>query len=353
MSKKILYLISRFTIGGAEQLVLQYTDYLQKQDYKITVASVVGGGELEKEFRALGIDIIFAKEKGCLNLWYNWQAIKKWVKKNKPEIIHSHIFSADVVGFLLHKKVKWISTQHNVEQEYSWFRRLILKYILKRADKIVAVGEKVEDFCLTKLKLEKNKVILIRNGIKIEKWLAVPNDKLFSFEKLHLAIIGRIEKQKGHKYLFQALSKVNFDWHLDIFGAGSLEKDLKQLAEQLKINKKITWQGVKFNLPKQLVQIDLVVQPSLWEGLSLAIMEVMIAGRLVVASLMAGGELIINKKTGLLIQVVDEQKIAESLDWIYKHKLEAKNIAQAGRQKAEEFSLNKHLEKLCDLYDEK
>jgi len=335
-------------MGGAERLVLQYTKFGQKQGDNISVASVVGGGELVKDFTALGVKTLVNKEKAW---WSNYQRLKAWIKEIRPEIIHSHVFGADVVGFLFRKSAKWISTQHNVAQEHSYLRRLVLKYILKRADKVIAVGERVKDFCLSDLGLAENKIVLIRNGVEVDKWQKVPSTGLLSHNSLRLATIGRIEKQKDHRTLFKALAQLKVEWHLDIYGTGSLEAGLKKLARQLKINEQITWQGVKSEMVKELKNIDVVVQPSLWEGLSLVVMEAMAAARVVITT-PSGGEELLDKQTGWLVPVRDIAALTQAITWVSQHRDEAKAKAQAARIKSQDFSLHKHWQKLNNLYHE-
>lgn len=346
MQKKILYLIPRFTTGGAEMLVLQYAKHFKQAGFDVAVASVVGGGELVKEFEKAGITVLVSQNKTL----GSWRKLKKFYCQYSPDIVHSHVFSADLAGYLLvRKKTKWISTQHNVGNEHSSLRQMILQFILKKTNKIVAVSEAVEDFCKQDLKL-KNNIVLIKNGIETKKWLALSSD-ILNTNKLKLATIGRLEKQKNHEFLFQSLSGLETDWELNIFGAGSLEKSLKKLASDLKITEKIKWQGIKTNLITELKNIDVVIQPSLWEGMSLVIMEAMTAERLVITSQTAGRGLIENNKTGVLLDDFNEKKWLEVLNKISVQKDWARNLARQGREYAKNnFDIAKHLEDLEKIY---
>jgi len=340
--KRILYLIPRFTTGGAERLVLQYTKYFKDLGFEVAVASVVGGGELINEFEKLGVEVFVGQK--SLNGWKN---LKQFCHKFKPDIIHSHVFSGDMAGFKLRHRAKWISTQHNVGKEHSCLRRSILKRILPSADRVVAVGKNVEDFCVKKLKLKNT--ILIKNGIEVEKWLGVDTDSLFSSDELNLAIIGRLEKQKGHKYLFKALSKLpNLKYKLHIFGAGSLESSLRYLSKGYNLTDKIIWHGVSTDLLKELKDMDVVIQPSLWEGLSLVIMEAMAAGRLVVTTPAGGDELIDDEEDGFITKLSGLRK---TIKFIFENKNEAKFFSLSAREKAKsEFTLEKNLKEIGNLY---
>ncbi len=341
--KRILYLIPRFTTGGAERLVLQYTKYFKDLGFEVAVASVVGGGELINEFEKLGVEVFVSEKKSLLN----WKKLKQFCKDFKPDIIHSHVFSGDMAGFKLRHRAKWISTQHNVGKEHSCLRRSILKRILPSANRVITVGKNVEDFCVDKMKLRNT--LTIKNGIEVEKWLGVGTGNLFSTDELNLAVIGRLEKQKGHKYLLKALSELpDSNYKLHIFGAGSLESSLKYLAKGYGLADKIIWHGVSKDLLNELKDIDVVIQPSLWEGLSLVIMEVMAAGRLVVTTPAGGDELIDNKKDGLITKLSD---LTKTIKFIFENKNKIKCLGLSAREKAKsEFILEKNLKEIGNLY---
>jgi glycosyltransferase involved in cell wall biosynthesis len=281
----VLYLMSRFTTGGAERLVLEYVRRLSADGVPVAVASIVGGGEMKSEFASYGIPMIIG-ERSLSGIWRTWRSLVAMIRKQKPTIIHSHLYSGDVFGWivktLLAPRVRWVTTQHNVRESSTRLRQIILRFILKKADAVVAVSDSVAAFCRS-LSVADNKLFVIQNSIPIDEWLVLPTEKLLSDKKIHLATIGRLEYQKGHDILFQALAKLPTDsWQLEVFGSGSRREELVQLAEKLGIAKSIVWYGVVHNFIGQLDSIDVVVQPSRFEGMSLAIMESMAAGRVVI-----------------------------------------------------------------------
>lgn len=346
---KILYIIPRFTAGGAEQLVWQYAKYFQAQGHEVMVASTVGGGEWEQKFRELGIEIFVNQKTGIWNWWRNYQNIKKIKKEFQPDIIHTNVFSADFFGYFLRQGVKWFSTQHNGSKEFSNLRIKILRWILPHADKVIAVSTGVEEFCLEDLKLKKAKVQKVLNGIETEKWLNIPNNDLFTSDKMRLGIIGRLEEQKGHKYLWQALAGLSFPWVLNIYGEGSEKTKLQSLAKDLKIADKIIWQGVK-DFQKEVENLDVVAQPSLWEGLSLVVMEAMAAGRIVITSDGAGKDLIDDKNNGFVVPSGESAILADNIKYIWENKNIMLGISENARSKARGFDLIENIKKIEKIY---
>jgi len=347
---KILYLIPRFTTGGAEKLVLQYARHFKQAGFDVAVASVVGGGELQKEFEDSGIKVFSSRNKSL----GSWRKLKKFYKKFSPDIVHSHVFSADLSAYLLvRKKTKWISTQHNVEFAASGIRKFIWKNILKKTDKIVTVSENVFNFDSQIFGIDENKLILNRNGVELEKWLNIPaND--FSNKKLRLATVGRLEKQKGHIYLIQALGQLkNYDWQWHVYGGGSLESKLKKQIKKQGISDRVVWHGVIDDMPKEYENIDLVVQPSLWEGLSLVAMEAMTAGRVLIGTPWVAETLVESKKNGLVVENKSVDSLVDTLKYCFENKKDLVNMGIEARKHAKEnFSLDKNIYMLENIYKE-
>lgn len=343
---KILYLIPRFTTGGAEKLVLQYAKHFKDVGFDVAVASVVGGGELTKEFEQAGIKIHVSHKKTL----GSWRKLKKFYKKFAPDLIHSHVFSADLAAYLLvRKKTRWISTQHNVEFAASGFRKFIWKRILKKADKVIAVSENVKKYNEEIFKLSDIK--LIRNGVEIDKWLKVSKNNL-SDDILHLATIGRLEDQKGHTYLIQALSQLkNYDWQWHIYGEGKLESKLKKEIKKYGLEARVIWYGVVSDMVKEYKNINLVVQPSLWEGLSLVAMEAMAAGKVLVGTPWVVETLVENKKTGLVVKEKDVDSLVEVLKYVFENKKDLENMSEQARKHAKDnFSLEKNIKEVEEIY---
>jgi glycosyltransferase involved in cell wall biosynthesis len=444
--KKILYIFPRFTTGGAERLVLQYTQSLSKKKYDIAVASVVETGELLTQFDEQRIELFVGSRKtdrGRIGVAIKF---KKFVRSFEPDIVHTHLFGGDLYGYLIKRfwkpSVEWIVTLHNVEHNTSWIRKRVWRYILQYADQVIAVAPRVERFaeqyfgldsqidCLSSndhihsslpkisedqtvgsmknergrsavhlqrsvqtvlstkqtplvsryfasqpkisneqtvgsirkglgrssvqpqrgLQSGNSQLITLLNGIDLKQWLLVSQKKQVG--TVQIATIGRLEEQKGHRFLFDALAKlIEYDWELHVFGEGSLLKDLKKRAKRGRFDSHVHWHGAVQDLPKQLETIDVVVQPSLWEGMSLVIMEAMTAGKLVVASDTAGEGLIIDGKTGLLVPTGTTNALADVLEHVLNDKERFEDIGKNAREFAKDtFGIKKHIVELEEVY---
>lgn len=359
---KILHLIPRFSFGGAENMVLEYARRFDNKKYEVRVAAVRPDEKpnsiMMQYFKGVGVEIFAVSKKKHGGIWWQWSALCKFVKDYDPDIIHSHIFSGDIYGYLLHKliarRTKWISTQHNVEFNTRWYRRLAWNFVLPQADRVIAVSKVVYDYVYDNFGVLKDKIELIPNGINLEKWLAVPARRFMADGTMHLATIGRLEFQKGHKYLVEALAKLkDLKWRWDVYGEGSLEVYLKEKVKKYGLADRVHWHGAGGDMQDKIKEADLVVQPSLWEGMSLVVMEAMAANKMLVATTVAGHELVVHGENGHLVPIKDAPELARVIKYYYEHPAEAERLAHNARVYAStHFDFKDNMAGVEEIYEE-
>jgi len=120
-----------------------------------------------------------------------------------------------------------------------------------------------------------------------------------------LGIVGRLSRQKGHQVLFEALPQIwasHPDTHIALIGAGELEADLRAQATRIDQCRRIHFVGQQEHMPEALAALDLFVLPSLYEGLSFAVLEAMAMERPIVATAVDGStEAIEPEHSGILV----------------------------------------------------
>lgn len=362
LSKKItiLHVIPMFATGGAERLVLHYARLFDPKKYTVHVATCVDDGELKEKFEQLSHVHLFVTSRKTVGRIQAYRRLANYVEEIKPDIIHTHMLSADLFGWMIKKKygknIVWISTMHNNEEATPWLRKQIWRRLLPSANRIISVSKLVQTFTEDKFHIKKNISTLLYNGVDISSWIDIPTEDLLSHKKLQIASVGRMWTQKGHEYLLRALpllkdKKIDFELHL--FGDGPLRHSLEQLAHTLGVYDSIVWHGITQDVPLYIAHVDVAVQPSLWEGLSLVVMEMMAAGRVVVTTPSGGGELIQDKKTGYIIPVKNPHTIAGAIQHIVSDKKYAIEIAQKARTYAKiNFDIKNNVLGLQKIYEE-
>lgn len=171
-----------------------------------------------------------------------------------------------------------------------------------------------------------------------------------------LAVVGRLEEQKGHRYLLPAIAELmttSPGIYLVLAGDGMRRDDLARQAAALGIAGRVRFAGHIGDVQTVLDAADIFVLPSLWEALPFALLEAMASGLPVVATAVAGvPELVEHNQTGLLVPAADPSALAASLSALITRPELAKQMGAAARDRVRaQFSLASMLDQTQSLYD--
>lgn len=135
-------------------------------------------------------------------------------------------------------------------------------------------------------------------------------------EWFNLALVGRVDTVKGHDIAIHAISQPTMpeDVHLHIIGVGPLEVSLRAMAEQRGIGHRVHFLGFRRNVAEFLAHCDVLLMPSLHEGLPYALLEAMALGTPIIASHVGGlAEVLQDGETALLVPVEDSTALAKAI----------------------------------------
>ncbi len=140
--------------------------------------------------------------------------------------------------------------------------------------------------------------------------------------------------------------------HFLFVGDGELKAELQAQVQSLNLSGNVHFLGNRSDVPALLAASDFFVLPSLWEGLPMALLEAMAAGKPVVATAVSGTKLVmIPNETGLVVPPGDAQKLAEAILQLVSDPVRAKAMGIAARQQvAKEFSAQKQADDHLALY---
>jgi len=174
---------------------------------------------------------------------------------------------------------------------------------------------------------------------------------------LRLLAIGALVPHKGHQVLLEAIAAARTPTLLRIIGCGPLHSKLVQLSHALGIAERVEFLGDDVAIPDELRDCDVLVHPSLSEGLGTAVLDAMWSARPVVASAVGGlPELVEEGRTGWLLPPRDPMALAACLDEIGAPRSDARDELRArgaaGRERARTcFALAEMVRSTRDVYD--
>jgi len=360
--KKIIHLIQALDNGGCENMLLRTLPLLNDFEHKII--TLHHKGELAEQFEQKNISVVNINQKNLLDI-FAYLRLLSLIKKEKPNLIFTYLFHADFIGrlflqiFTSIKIIPSLRTTYN-HRKY-WPARLfekLTKYFVKN---YLANSESVKNFYVEKIGVKKEKIAVIHNGIDTDFYDTVKrNENLrenFGIKKEDIAIIcvANLHINKGHRYLLEAFEEVykeNKKIKILLAGDGNEKENLLRQMENYQSKNNILFLGKRDDVPQLLKISDIFVLPTLFEGMSNAIMEAMTCSLpIITTDIPENRELIENDEAGILIPTKNSADIQKNLSFLLQDETWRKNLGKNARRKIiEKFEIKKISEKISNFY---
>lgn len=212
------------------------------------------------------------------------------------------------------------------------------RYGYKKSEKVIAVSDNIAQQLKGYRKKYANKIVTVNNIVDIdsiiEKSKEPVEEALFSENNFNIVSCGRLSPVKGLNFAVEAVAKLFEEGYTDInwyiVGGGPIEKELREQIAKHKMENHIFMLGMKNNPYPYIKKCDLFIQPSLFEGYSLSIMEAKILGTPILATYAAAGNQLENGIDSFLCDT-STVSVYENLLKLYKNREELENCKRALR----------------------
>jgi len=346
--------------GGAEHVLLHLAEGLRNRGHDVVpVLRGVSRGKawLQAQFRQRGMEPELFYLQHPLD-WGCVRGLKEIFERRQIQVVNSHEFTMAVYGAVAARLARrpHIITMHGGKRFANrWRRRAALRWAVRHSGAAVAVSRSAANFLETSLKLAKNSVRVIANGIDFR-----PGHPARVREELDLAAgeplivaVGNLYTVKGHIILLKALAALTkripgVAWKAAIVGRGDQEQALNDFLRDAALADRVKLLGYRSDVPDILASADIWCMPSFSEGLPLSLLEAMFAGKAIVASRIGGiPEAVDEGKEGLLVPPGDVDGLAASverllLDTRYREALGKAAYARAMRDLRLDLTLDKY-----------
>ncbi len=279
------------------------------------------------------------------------------VRKYNIDIIHGHyLYPAGLIAVLggIFTKKKVYVTSHGSDMFCLYpqhkFMRPIIRFVLKRADVVLAVSESLkEEILKTEVPNIDEKVRLNWNTVDINEFKVDNNDSnhdsKYNFKnelnipknKPIILFVGNIIKRKNVATIIDAKKQLKSDCVLVVVGNGPL---LNSLKEKVKVEnvEDVIFTGARNDIANVIQSSDLLILPSYSESFGLVLIEALACGKPVIGSNVGGIKEIITDDVGLLVDPTDSKGLANSIDLILSDKELREKFQSNARNRAMDFS---------------
>jgi len=358
----ICHVITDLGYGGAEKLLINLAN-IQAKNNQVHIVYFKGIAELQHtlnnsiKLHHVNLDIYCAKN------------VRKLLVELLPDIVHTHLGHADVIGMWACRglKAKCFCTMHNIWFKWDWRDSLIFgiyfilfKTIAKNC-KVISISKAVAEHVEKVLKVSKHNSKMVYNAIPntLNEYNKAMLRKEFNIsdDSFCILFVGRLEIQKSVETLLYSVaelrSKIN-NIQVIIVGDGNLKLTLQELSKKLNIDNIVLFSGSILDVEKYYAMADVFVLPSVFEGFGIVILEAFKASLSVVSTNIEGPkELIEDGYNGFLFEPKDHHKLSDYLWRLYESSDERIRIGTNGYNSYKNnYNIKGYAEKIEALYTE-
>ncbi len=346
--------------GGLERVALDLCTGLDRTRYQPVAISLSDQIPRAEQFAAADVPVEVVAQKG-LDATLPWR-LARCFRRLGVDVVQGHnfgrFFYAGPAALLAGRRARFY-TEHSNTLPHERALLLTQRRLSRLAPTVVAVSPTVRRVLVEQQGLPPDRVVVIPNGIAIDRYAHGDGAALRAScgvpaEALVIGHVGRFVSVKNHALLLRAFARLfarePAAWLL-LAGDGELRGDCERLAGELGVAERVRFLGVRDDIPDVLAAFDVFALSSDSEGLPLAILEAMAAGRPTVATHGAGKD-VITPETGVITANGDGEALAVALTDLLAQPERRRAMGQAAVVIARErYSVSAMVSAYCALYE--
>jgi len=365
MNAKVLHMIETSGPGGAENMLINHILALKSKSICSEVL-LIRDGWLRHRLTSLGINCFVIP----LDAFFSpsWLLrVLLLIKRGNYMALHSHEFAMNCHAAILSLlcRIPAVGTIHGKNYYPDRLQRRVLYKFLSKLSKFVAVSENIKKFLAKDIGLNINDIVVIPNGVDIEKYKSDPStrkkirDELqINEDEILIGAVGNLYPVKGHSTLILSAKNILSTFKnvkFVVAGRGAEQSSLEEKIKEFGLEDSFKLLGFREDIDCLLQGFDIFAMPSLSEGLPLSILEAMAARCVVVASRVGGiPELVSDGETGLLVPPMDPLQLSSALlRLISDQELRNKISESAYKEVCNHYSQNTSTSIYMELYKKK
>jgi glycosyltransferase involved in cell wall biosynthesis len=374
LKPNVLFIIDSFEQGGSERQALQLLRQLHHSGQcRLHLACLQNRGSLRADADQLGLGDI---KEYALTSFYDLNFVKqvrrlvRFIRENKIDVVHTHCFYTNIFGMtgaFMARVPARVTSKGETDGFRTPMQKRAERMSFRFAHRVIANCHVVENL-LIREGVRPAKIIQHYNGLDMQRLSVQPGlrreDALAMFglpdqpARRFVSIVANLHNPvKDHPMFLRAAARVRAavpDAAFVIAGEGELMPALRELAQQLGIERDVFFIGRCDNVTGLLFASHIGVLSSKAEGFANAILEYMASGLPVVATDVGGvREAVIEGETGYVVPGGDDEQMAQRIIQVLSDDERARAMGARGKSIVEEkFSCDRHLQNTLELYDE-
>jgi glycosyltransferase involved in cell wall biosynthesis len=360
--RRVMQITWSLVAGGSEVYAWNIASNMDAHKYSCGLCALDQGGALEEEIKAQGIPYFVMNRRPGIDLRLVWRLYRLF-RKTRIQVIQTHHFNQLFYSFIGAKLVgaRIIHTEHDTASYSRPRLRLALRLMSFFCHRVVAISDEVGAMLRDEIGISAGKIEIVRAGINLAVFNADDqNARAEARRVLRLdekdqvvVIVARLFPEKNHLLLLGAFADVARSLsraRLLIVGEGVERKAIEEEIVRLGLGERVRVLGVRRDVPGILAASDVFVLASDREGLPIAALEAMAAGKPVVATAVGDlASIIQDGVTGYLVPRGDADALAAALTRVLD-KQTTSDMGTNARRVASHYGLPSMLNRYEILY---
>lgn len=296
---RIVFVIRRLDLGGAERQLLVLARGLRDRGHAVMVAPLYAGGRLETDFAAANVDV------EALHKRHRWDALGsvarfiRLLRRERPDVLHGYLDAGNVLAASLRPALRrtavvWGVRSSNMDLDrYDWFMRASFRatrLLSAVPDRIVVNSRAGRDHAIAH-GFPASRIVVIANGVDTvafrpdpDAGRAVRRDWGIGEAERVVGLVGRLDAMKDHETFLRAAAELSAPNGRPIrfvcVGEGplSVARRLRTLAAELGIGARVLWAGARDDMPAVYNALDVLCSSSCGEGFPNVLAEALACG---------------------------------------------------------------------------
>ena len=348
---KLCFALTSPVRGGVEEVVLALVQRLDPAEFQMALAAPAPLLDaFAPDLTGVRVDTVAVRAES----WFEPRELRRlaaFFRAWRPDLVNAHLFRSTAIAAPLARATgvpRVVETYHGRE---GWRQgRLRGSFVMDRTvarfcHRVIAVSEAAARFLVEGKGYPAAKVCVVPNGRDLSAFKPGGAERRDEVRKALgvdrvapvVGVVGRLETQKGHRYLFDAWPAVVREYpdaRMLVIGDGSLRADLEHQVRALGIAESVVFLGFRSDIPRLLDACDGLALPSLYEGMPLTVIEASAMACPVVATAVDGTpEVIEEDVTGWLVPPADPPALGRALIRMLADPERARAVGRAGRER--------------------
>lgn len=350
-------------IGGAQRVLVNVSGELSERGHDVEIILRVKRGQLLEEVH----EDVSVKGLNADPFLPMVQALRKYINRNQPEVLVSTLNTANLAAILAIKSTR-TSTRHIVRMANtpSWKAKeydelltdrafpFLMKLLFPLHGRYITISQGQADDLIENYNVKRENITVIYNPCITDELYEkaredIHHDWLTSSDYKSILSVGSLTEQKDHSTLIQAFAGVlkhQDSYRLLVVGEGPKREQLQELARNLGVEDSLELLGETPNPYPYMVNADVFVLSSRWEGFGIVLVEAMALGTPVISTDCPHGprEILDNGTFGTLVPVGQSEPLTDAIIEVAEN--------HSDEQKLEKRAMEFHTNKITNKYEE-